>query len=83
MFSFRICHGTEGIRGSACGEKSYSPCQNPQEISPFGVTHKRFLHSYDPEVLQYENIDKTTEKGNTSLVKALFCVQRCPIAIIT
>lgn len=32
-FPFIICHGTEGTRGSACGDKTYNPFQNPRDCS--------------------------------------------------
>lgn len=68
-FSFIICHGTEGTRDSAYGDKTYNHFQNPQEIAPFSVTERHNQCSSDPELLQYENIDKTAVKGNTCLVK--------------
>lgn len=60
----------------ANGDKTYSPLQNPQNISPFSVTERHNLHSWDPELLQYENIDKAAVKGNICLVKTMFCAQR-------
>lgn len=76
MLSLSIQNGMGTIRESTKGDKKPEAAFKTPEISHSSATDRCIHHPYNPELLQYADIDVTAAKGNTFLTDIMICAQR-------